>query len=137
LSLIGSPGATHRKLSFRPHEAPPKPLTHTPGDFIQRSDMSPTDQTPARGFALLIKARRVERRFVPREGETIRILDKDGKELWSIKVPAPIDNLGVILHEVQIDLLTEREFGHFCQNTWTRGPSTQPPPQPDPTKNPS
>jgi hypothetical protein len=88
--------------------------------------MSMTDQTDTKGFALLIKAPRVERRFIPLEGETISILDKNGKELWSLKLPAPINNPGIILHEVQIDLLTEREFGQFCQKTWTRGPSSQP-----------
>ena len=88
--------------------------------------MSTTGQTQTKGFALLIKAPGAVRRFVPLEGETISILDKDGKELWSLKLPAPINNPGIILHEVQVDLLTEREFGQFCQKTWTRGPSPQP-----------
>jgi hypothetical protein len=99
--------------------------------------MSTKDQTESKGFALLIKAPRVERRFVPREGETIIILDKNGKELWSLKLPTPINNPGIILHEVQIDLLTEREFGQFCQKTWTRSPSSQPDPAPQPGNNPS
>jgi len=76
-----------------------------------------------KGFALLIKAPRVVRSFVPLKGETISVRDKSGKEIWSVTVPAPIDNPGMILNEVQIDLLTEREFGRFCQNTWTRGES--------------
>jgi hypothetical protein len=84
------------------------------------------DQTGTKGFAILIKAPGVTRRFVPREGETITITDKDGKELWSFKVPAPIDNPGVIIHEVEINLLTEREFGHFCQKTWTRSSVPEP-----------
>jgi hypothetical protein len=50
------------------------------------------DQPDAKGFANLINAPGVTRRFVPREGETITITDKDGKELWSFKVPAPIDS---------------------------------------------
>ena len=79
----------------------------------------------------------MERRFVPLEGETISILDKNGKELWSLKLPAPINNPGIILHEVQIDLLTEREFGQFCQKTWTRGPSSQPDSALHPINNPS
>jgi hypothetical protein len=79
-----------------------------------------TTQTESKGFALLIKAPRIERRFVPKEGETIAILDKDGKEIWSVKIPAPIDNPGLILHEVRIDLLTERSFGNFCKQTWER-----------------
>jgi hypothetical protein len=99
--------------------------------------MNTTEQNPTKGFALLIKAPRAERRFVPLQGETICILDKDGKELWSLKFPAPINNPGIILHEVQIDLLTERDFGQFCQKTWTRGPSHQPGPPPQPTNNPS
>ena len=74
-----------------------------------------------KGFALLIKAPRVVRSFVPLKGETISIRDESGKEIWSLTLPIPIEDPGVILHEVQIDLLTEREFGKFCQNTWTRG----------------
>jgi hypothetical protein len=31
-----------------------------------------------------------------------------------------------LAHEVQINLLTEREFGEFCKNTWT-GPAAPPP----------
>jgi hypothetical protein len=99
--------------------------------------MNTTEQTPTKGFALLIKAPGAERHFVPREGETIRILDKDGKELWSLKIPGPINNPGVILHEVQIDLLTERDFGHFCQKTWTRPPSVHAAAPSDPTTNPT
>jgi hypothetical protein len=77
-----------------------------------------TTQTKSRGFALLIKAARTVRRFVPKEGETIAILDEHGKEVWSLKIPAPIDNPGLILQEVQIDLLTERDFVNFCKMTW-------------------
>jgi hypothetical protein len=80
----------------------------------------------SKGFAILIRAPGAKRRFVPLEGETITITDKDGKEIWSLKIPAPIDNPGVIICEVQIDLLTEREFTHFWQKTWTR--PDQPPP---------
>ena len=94
-------------------------------------------QQQSNGFALLIKALGAVRRFVPRDGETITILDKHGKEIWSLKLPMPIDNPGVILHEVQIDLLTEREFGNFCQKTWNRAApdqtATPAPPPPNPT----
>jgi hypothetical protein len=79
-----------------------------------------TEQPPMKGFASLIKAPGATRRFVLREGEIITITDKNGKELWSFKVPAPIDNPGVIMYEVEIGPLTEREFGRFCQQTWTR-----------------
>ena len=48
------------------------------------------------------------RHFVRGEGETVTITDKSGKELWSFKVPAPLGNRGVTIHQVQIDLLTER-----------------------------
>jgi hypothetical protein len=99
--------------------------------------MNNTDRTPTKGFALLIHAPRVERHFVPLEGETIRILDKDGKELWSLKIPAPIDNPGVILYDVQIDILTERDFGQFCQNTWNRGRPAPPDTNPAAQTNPS
>jgi hypothetical protein len=47
------------------------------------------------------------------QGDTITILDKDGKEPWSLKIPAPINNPGIILHEVQIDLLTDQLIRHF------------------------
>jgi hypothetical protein len=40
------------------------------------------------------------------------------REVWSIEVPAPNDNPGVIIYNVQIDLLTERDFGNFAQKTW-------------------
>ena len=73
-----------------------------------------------RGFALLIKAPHAVRTFEPRKGETIKILDACGKEIWSLKLPIPMANPGVILHEVQIDLLTERAFGEFCKNTWSK-----------------
>jgi hypothetical protein len=99
--------------------------------------MSTTEQTPSTGFALLIKTPRVERRFVPLQGDTIRILDKNGKELWSVKVPAPINNPGIILHEVELNLLTARDFVQFCQKTWTRNDSTQPASPPPSTNNPS
>jgi len=36
-----------------------------------------------KGFALLIKAPRVVRSFVPLKGETIRVRDESGKEIWS------------------------------------------------------
>jgi hypothetical protein len=39
------------------------------------------------GFALLIKTPGATRRFSPGEGETIAILDKNGKETWSVKIP--------------------------------------------------
>lgn len=93
--------------------------------------------TATRGFALLTKAPGAIRRFVPTEGETITVLDKNGKEAWSIKVPAPNNNPGVTIYDVQIDLLTEREFGNFAQKTWNRGPAdpaaTPPPPPANPT----
>jgi hypothetical protein len=92
-----------------------------------------TDRTPTKGFAILIKAPGATRHFVPREGETITITDKDGKQLWSFRVPVPIDDPGVIIHEVQIDLLTEREFGYFCQKTWTGTPAPKPNLPPPPT----
>jgi hypothetical protein len=75
-----------------------------------------------RGFALLIKAPHAVRSFEPRQGDTIKILDESGKEVWSLKIPVPVGNPGVILHEVQIDLLTERAFGEFCKNSWTKHP---------------
>ena len=59
----------------------------------------------ARGFALLIKAPRAVRIFEPRKGDTIKILDESGKEIWSLKIPIPTANPGVILHEVHVDLL--------------------------------
>jgi hypothetical protein len=99
--------------------------------------MNTTEETPTKGFALLIHAPRAERHFVPLEGETIRILDKDGKELWSLKLPTPINDPGVTLYDVQIDLLTERDFGQFCQKTWTRGPSAEPAAPSEPANNPT
>ena len=92
-----------------------------------------TDE-PANGLAILIKAPNTVRTFVPREGETITITDKQGKELWSIRVPVPNKDPGVTIYNVQIDLLTERDFGNFAQKTWNRGPRqpalhrTPPPP---------
>ena len=88
-----------------------------------------TEHPVTKGFAILIKAPGATRRFVPKEGETITITDKDGKELRSFKNPQGQANPGVIIYDVQIDLLTERDFGHFCQKTWTRGPveNTVPP----------
>jgi hypothetical protein len=65
-----------------------------------------------KGF-LLIKAPHAVRTFEPRKGDTIKILDESGKEIWSLKLPIPQGNPGIILHEVQIDLLTERSFGEF------------------------
>jgi hypothetical protein len=85
-----------------------------------------TSQRSTRGFALLIKAPGVTRSFTPGEGETITIFDKNGNKVWSIELPAPNDNPGVTIHEVQIDLLSERDFGNFCQKTWTRGPAVEP-----------
>ena len=84
------------------------------------------DQPVTKGLAILIKAPGVTRRFVPREGETITITDKDGKELWTFKNPEGQGNPGVIIYDVQVDLLTERDFSHFCQNTWTRNSPPQP-----------
>ena len=83
-----------------------------------------TTQTHTKGFAILIKAPGATRHFVPGEGETITITDKAGKELWSFKNREGQGNPGVIIYDVQIDLLTERDFGHFCQNTWNRTPSS-------------
>jgi predicted metal-dependent hydrolase len=85
-----------------------------------------------RGFAILVKAPGAERRFTPLQGETIVVLDKQGKEIWSAKIPVGIDNPGIVAYSVQIDLLTERDFAKFCQNTWTKSPAaptTAPPPQ--------
>jgi hypothetical protein len=81
---------------------------------------------PSKGFALLIKAPRAIRQFVPLQGETIKILDESGKEIWNLKLPIPIENPGVIFHEIQVDLLTEREFGNFCQKTWNRDSHSTP-----------
>ena len=93
-----------------------------------------TTQSQTKGFALLIKAPGATRSFTPKQGETITILDKDGIEVWSLKLPAPINNPGIILQEVQIDLLTERAFANFCQKTWDRGRTDQPgTPAPPPT----
>jgi hypothetical protein len=86
----------------------------------------------------LIKAPGATRHFVRGEGETITITDKSGKELWSFKNPQGQGNPGVIIYDVQIDLCTERDFGHFCQKTWTRGQAAPPStPPPTPTANPS
>jgi hypothetical protein len=53
----------------------------------------------------------------------------DGKKLWSFKNPAGTANPGVTIYDVQIDLLTEREFGNFAQKTWNRAPVDQAPKQ--------
>ena len=79
-----------------------------------------SDSTAQRGFALLIKAPGVIRTFEPLKGETIEILDAQGNVLWSFKLPVPMENPGINLHEVNIDLLTERDFGEFCKRTWSR-----------------
>jgi hypothetical protein len=50
-----------------------------------------TTQNHSKGFALLIKAPGAARRFTPLEGETIAKLDKDGKEIWRLKLPAPTE----------------------------------------------
>jgi hypothetical protein len=82
------------------------------------STMNTTELPPTKGFAILIKAPGAAH-FVPREGETITITDKTGKELWRIKDRIGADNPGVIIYNLQIDLLTQREFGKFAQNAWT------------------
>jgi len=87
---------------------------------------TPTQPSPTKGLAILIKAPNIARSFVPREGETITITDKDGKELWTFKNPEGQGNPGITIYDVQINLLTEREFGKFAQNTWNRGPVAQP-----------
>ena len=79
--------------------------------------MSTPTEKPPTGFGILIKTPAV-RRFTKFEGERIAILDKNGKELWTVKIPQGIDNPGIIAYSVHLDLLTEREFGHFCQKTW-------------------
>ncbi len=96
---------------------------------------TPADQAPTKGFAILVKALGAKRTFVPREGETITITDKNGKELWSFKAPVGIDDPGVIIYDVQIDLLTERNFAHFCQKTWAPA-SPQPADSPSEPPNP-
>jgi hypothetical protein len=98
---------------------------------------TPTTPAPTKGLALLIKAPSIARTFIPTEGETIKLLDKNGKEVWSIKVPAPNNNPGVTIYDVQIDLLIERDFGHFAQKTWNRSPAEPPAALPPPTANPS
>ena len=75
-----------------------------------------------KGFAILIKSSRAVRTFEPLKGESIRILDKSGKEVWKIDLPVGIGDPGIICCEVQIDLLTERAFGDFCTGTWNRPP---------------
>ena len=77
--------------------------------------MNTTEFPPYKGFAILIKAPGAKRTFVPREGETITITDKHGKELWSFKNPQGQANPGVIIYDVEINLSTEREFGQFAQ----------------------
>jgi len=54
----------------------------------------------------------------PARNSPLSITDKHGKELWSLKNPEGQGNPGVIIYDVQINLITEREFGRFCQNTW-------------------
>jgi hypothetical protein len=102
--------------------------------------MNTTELPPTKGFGILIKALGGTRSFVPREGETIT--DKAGKELWSFKHLVGTDNPGVIIYDVQIELLTEREFGKFAQNARTgrschpATPSRQPTQaEPPPAKN--
>ena len=87
--------------------------------------MTSTEFPAYKGFAILIKAPNTLRTFVPREGETITITDKHGKQLWSFKNLQGQGNPGLIVYDVQIDLLTEREFGNFAQKTWNRGPVAQ------------
>ena len=58
----------------------PNRLTLPPGRLCQPADMNTTDQVPAKGFAILIKALGSKRHFDCGEGETIRITDKVGKE---------------------------------------------------------
>ena len=100
--------------------------------------MNTTEFPPYAGFAIQIKAPNAKRSFVPREGETITITDKSGKELWSFKNPQGQGNPGVIIYDVQIDISTERDFGHFCQKTWSPAPAAPPStPPPPPTDNPS
>jgi hypothetical protein len=96
-----------------------------------------TTQPHAQGLALLIKAPSIARSFIPGQGETIKILDKNGKEVWSIEVPAPNNNPGVTIYDVQIDPLTERDFGNFAQKTWSHGPADPPAAPPAPPTNPS
>lgn len=99
--------------------------------------MNANEQSPSKGFAILIKAPGVKRNFVPRQGETITITDKDGRELWSFKDPVGRDNPGVIIHTVHIDLLTEREFARFVQGTWIHKPAAPPDTDAPATNNPS
>jgi len=87
--------------------------------------MNSTEFPPYKGFAILIKAPGAKRTSVPREGETITITDKQGKELWSFKNPVGQANPGLIIYDVQINLITEREFGRFCQNTQAPSPAPQ------------
>ena len=87
--------------------------------LTREMNTSPTDKTPTKAFAILIKAPNIARSFVPREGETITITDKDGKELWAFKNPQGQGNPGITIYDVQIDLLTEREFGNFAQRILT------------------
>ena len=82
--------------------------------------LKPMNET--KGFAILIKAPGAVKSFKPGEGTTIEILDANGRVSWSFKAPMGPGpgNPGLIIHEVQIDLLTERDFGKFCENTWRR-----------------
>ena len=82
---------------------------------------TPRTETPTQGFAILIKAPNVVRRFVPKEGETITILDQDGKGLWTFKNPAGAGNPGVTIYDVQIGLLTEPESGKFAGSNQSSG----------------
>jgi hypothetical protein len=79
-----------------------------------------TTEPEFRGFALLIKAPRTVRRLVRGEGDTIAILDEHGKEIWNVKIPGPIDDPGIRLHQVRMNLVTERDFVDFCKKTWER-----------------
>ena len=79
-------------------------------------DMHTTEFPPYEGFAILIKATGTKRTFVPKEGETITLTDKHGKELWSFKNPTGRDNPGVIIYTVQIDnTRSNAQLGVRCQ----------------------
>jgi hypothetical protein len=68
-----------------------------------------------KGLVLLITAPRTVRKFEPLKGETISIFDPAGKVLWSVTIPAPINNPGMQIREIDIGLLTQRSFEDFCQ----------------------
>jgi hypothetical protein len=105
--------------------------------MLQHTDMTSTEFPPHKGFAILITAPGATKQFIRGEGETITITDKTGKELWSFKNPQGMDNPGVIIYDVQIDLLTERDFGHFCQKTWSPAAAPAPNTTQPPTNNPT